>query len=153
MINSIIFTAVLIIIDRISKIMAAKYLVGKGTVVIIPNLLGLQYLENTGMAFSMLSGKTVFLAVVTSLALAVMAYFLFVKRIGQPFERFCFILIFAGGVGNLIDRIFQGYVIDYFEFLFMDFAIFNVADVYVCIGVGLYALYVFYTEYFKKEKL
>ncbi|MBE6865811.1 MAG: signal peptidase II [Ruminococcaceae bacterium] len=153
MINSIIFTAVLIIIDRISKIMAAKYLVGKGTVVIIPNLLGLQYLENTGMAFSMLSGKTIFLAVVTSLALAVMAYFLFVKRIGQPFERFCFILIFAGGVGNLIDRIFQGYVIDYFEFLFMDFAIFNVADVYVCIGVGLYALYVFYTEYFKKEKL
>jgi len=153
LINSIIFTAVLIIIDRISKIMAAKYLVGKGTVVIIPNLLGLQYLENTGMAFSMLSGKTIFLAVVTSLALAVMAYFLFVKRIGQPFERFCFILIFAGGVGNLIDRIFQGYVIDYFEFLFMDFAIFNVADVYVCIGVGLYALYVFYTEYFKKEKL
>ena len=153
MINSIIFTAVLIIIDRISKIMAAKYLVGKGTVVIIPNLLGLQYIENTGMAFSMLSGKTIFLAVVTSLALAVMAYFLFVKRIGQPFERFCFILIFAGGVGNLIDRIFQGYVIDYFEFLFMDFAIFNVADVYVCIGVGLYALYVFYTEYFKKEKL
>ncbi len=152
MINSIIFTAVLIIIDRISKIMAAKYLVGKGTVVIIPHLLGLQYLENTGMAFSMLSGKTVFLAVVTSLALAVMAYFLFIKRIGQPFERFCFILIFAGGVGNLIDRIFQGYVIDYFEFLFMDFAIFNVADVYVCIGVGLYALYVFYTEYFKKEK-
>ena len=133
--------------------MAAKYLVGKGTVVIIPHLLGLQYLENTGMAFSMLSGKTVFLAVVTSLALAVMAYFLFIKRIGQPFERFCFILIFAGGVGNLIDRIFQGYVIDYFEFLFMDFAIFNVADVYVCMGVGLYALYVFYTEYFKKEKL
>jgi len=153
LINSIIFTAVLIMIDRISKIMAAKYLVGKGTVVIIPHLLGLQYLENTGMAFSMLSGKTVFLAVVTSLALAVMAYFLFIKRIGQPFEKFCFILIFAGGVGNLIDRIFQGYVIDYFEFLFMDFAIFNVADVYVCIGVGLYALYVFYTEYFKKEKL
>lgn len=152
MISSIIFTAVLIIIDRLSKILAAKYLVGKGTVVVIPYLLGLQYLENTGMAFSMLSGKTVFLAVVTSLALVVMAYFLFYKRIGRPFERFCFILIFAGGVGNLIDRVFQGYVIDYFEFLFMNFAIFNVADVYVCVGVGLYALYVVYTEYIKKEK-
>ena len=151
MIGSIIFTAMLILIDRISKILAAKYLVGKGTVVVIPYLLGLQYLENTGMAFSMLSGKTVFLAVVTSLALVVIAYFLFYKRIGQPFERFCFILIFAGGVGNLIDRVFQGYVIDYFEFLFMDFAIFNVADVYVCMGVGLYALYVVYTEYIKKE--
>ena len=79
MISSIIFTAVLIVIDRLSKILAAKYLVGKGTVVVIPYLLGLQYLENTGMAFSMLSGKTVFLAVVTSLALVVMAYFLFYK--------------------------------------------------------------------------
>ena len=81
MISSIIFTAVLIVIDRLSKILAAKYLVGNGTVVVIPYLLGLQYLENTGMAFSMLSGKTVFLAVVTSLALVVMAYFLFYKRI------------------------------------------------------------------------
>ena len=62
-------------------------------------------------------------------------------------------LIFAGGIGNLIDRVYQGYVIDYFEFLFIDFAIFNVADVYVCVGVGLYAMYVLYTEYFMKDKL
>ena len=44
-------------------------------------------------------------------------------------------------------------MIDYFEFLFIDFAIFNVADVYVCVGVGLYAMYVLYTEYFMKDKL
>lgn len=152
MFNSIIFTAILIIIDRASKILAAKYLAGGPAVVVIPYLLGLRYLENTGMAFSLLSGKTIFLAGVTSVALVVMAYFLFVKKYGDKFERFCFILIFAGGVGNLIDRIFQGYVIDYFEFLFMDFAIFNVADVYVCVGVGLYALYTFYTEFYKKGK-
>ena len=152
MINSIVFTAVLVIVDRFSKILAAKYLAGGGAVVVIPYLLGLRYLENTGMAFSILSGKTVFLAVVTAVALAVMAYFIFIKKYGQSFERFCFILIFAGGAGNLIDRVFQGYVIDYFEFLFMDFAIFNVADVYVCTGVGFYALYVIYTEFIKKEK-
>lgn len=151
MINSIVFTAILVITDRLSKILAAKYLADGGAIIVIPYLLGLRYLENTGMAFSMLSGKTVFLAVVTAVALLVMAYFIFIKKYGQPFERFCFILIFAGGVGNLIDRVFQGYVIDYFEFLFMDFAIFNVADVYVCTGVGLYALYVIYTEFFKKE--
>ena len=150
--NGIIFTAVLIIIDRISKVLAAKYLAGGPSIVVIPHLLGLRYLENTGMAFSMLSGKTVFLAAVTAIALVVMAYFLFVKKSGDSFERFCFILIFAGGVGNLIDRVFQGYVIDYFEFLFMDFAIFNVADVYVCVGVGLYAIYTFYTEFYKKGK-
>ena len=152
LIKSIIFTALLIISDRISKVLAAKYLADGTTMVVIPYLLGLRYLENTGMAFSMLSGKTVFLAVVTAVALAVMAYFLFVKNYGDRLERFCFILIFAGGVGNLIDRVFLGYVIDYFEFLFMDFAIFNVADVFVCAGVGLYAIYTFYTEFYKKGK-
>ncbi len=152
MVNSIIFTTILVFIDRISKILAAKYLAGGPAVVVIPYLLGLRYLENTGMAFSLLTGKTIFLAVITAIALIVMAYFLYIKPQGDKFERFCFILIFAGGVGNLIDRVFQGYVIDYFEFLFMDFAIFNVADVYVCVGVGLYAIYTFYTEFYKKEK-
>lgn len=151
MIKNILFTAVLIFVDRLSKVMAAKYLADGTVMTVIPYFLGLRYLENTGMAFSMLSGKTVFLAVITAAALIVMAYFLFVKNYGERFERFCFILIFAGGVGNLIDRVFQGYVIDYFEFLFMDFAIFNVADVYVCVGVGLYAIYTFYTEFYKKE--
>lgn len=151
MIKNILFTAVLIFVDRLSKVMAAKYLADGTVMTVIPYFLGLRYLENTGMAFSMLSGKTVFLAVITAAALIIMAYFLFVKNYGERFERFCFILIFAGGVGNLIDRVFQGYVIDYFEFLFMDFAIFNVADVYVCVGVGLYAIYTFYTEFYKKE--
>ena len=64
----------------------------------------------------------------------------------------CLLLIFSGGIGNLIDRVAQGYVIDYFEFLFMDFAVFNMADVYVCLGVGLYARYVFYTEFYKKSR-
>ena len=151
MIKNILFTAVLIFADRLSKVMAAKYLADGTVMTVIPYFLGLRYLENTGMAFSMLSGRTVFLAVITAAALIIMAYFLFVKNYGERFERFCFILIFAGGVGNLIDRVFQGYVIDYFEFLFMDFAIFNVADVYVCVGVGLYAIYTFYTEFYKKE--
>ena len=151
MIKNILFTAVLIFVDRLSKVMAAKYLADGTVMTVIPYFLGLRYLENTGMAFSMLSGKTVFLAVITAAALIIMAYFLFVKNYGERFERFCFILIFAGGVGNLIDRVFQGYVIDYFEFLLMDFAIFNVADVYVCVGVGLYAIYTFYTEFYKKE--
>ena len=151
MIKNILFTAVLIFVDRLSKVMAAKYLADGTVMTVIPYFLGLRYLENTGMAFSMLSGKTVFLAVITAATLIIMAYFLFVKNYGERFEHFCFILIFAGGVGNLIDRVFQGYVIDYFEFLFMDFAIFNVADVYVCVGVGLYAIYTFYTEFYKKE--
>lgn len=152
MVLSIIFAAFLIALDRYSKYLAEIYLMDKAAVVVIPHLLGLRYLENTGMAFSMLSGKTVFLAVVTAVALAIMAYFLFIRQSGDKFERFCFILIFSGGVGNLIDRVFRGYVIDYFEFLFMDFAIFNVADVFVCTGIGLYTLYIIYTEIYLKKK-
>ena len=85
MTNGIVFTIALIAIDRLSKILAARYLVGKGTVTVIPYLLGLRYLENTGMAFSLLSGKTVFLAAVTAVALAAMAYFIFIKK-------FCIVL-------------------------------------------------------------
>lgn len=150
--RNILFAAILIILDRVSKYLAAAFLSGSAGRVIIPGILGLRYTENTGAAFSMLSGKRVFLVAVTSAALLIIAYFLFVKKRGDKAERLCFLLVFAGGVGNLIDRIFQGYVIDYFEFLFMDFAVFNVADVYVTVGVALYAAYVLYTEIYSKKR-
>ncbi len=145
-------TVLLIAVDRWSKFLAGRYLIGKGTVVVIPHFLGLKYIQNTGAAFSILSGKTDFLIVVTTIALVIMAYAIFIKSYGTVFEKICFILIFSGGIGNLIDRVFRGYVVDYFELLFMDFAIFNVADVYVCTGLALYASYVFYTEYLLKKR-
>lgn len=152
MITKILIAVILIVSDRVSKLLAAKYLANGVTVTLIPHILGLRYIENTGMAFSMLSGKTMFLAVFTSIALLFMAYLVFVKNYGTKFENFCLLLIFSGGIGNLIDRVFQKYVIDYFEFLFMDFAIFNLADVFVCLGVGLLLIYTFYTEFYLKRK-
>ncbi len=152
MIINIFISIVFIFLDQLSKFMATKYLINRDSVVIIPHLLGLKYTENTGMAFSMLSGKTTLLIVITAIALLTMAYFIFIKTFGNRFENFCFLMIFCGGVGNLIDRVCRGYVVDYFEFLFIDFAIFNVADVYVCLGVGLYAIYTIYTEFYLKEK-
>ncbi|MBQ8603696.1 MAG: signal peptidase II [Oscillospiraceae bacterium] len=152
MIFNIIVTAVLVCIDQWSKYLATRYLIGNGTVVVIPHLLGLRYVENTGAAFSMLSNSTDFLIVVTAIALAVMAYMFWVKNYGDTFEKICFTLIIAGGIGNLIDRVLNGFVVDYFEFLFMDFAVFNVADVYVCTGIALYAVYTVYTEYYRKKR-
>ncbi len=152
MIFSIIVTAVLVALDQWSKYLATRYLIGSGTVVVVPYFLGLRYVENTGAAFSMLSNSTNFLIVVTAVALVVMAYMFWVKKYGEPFERFCFTLIIAGGIGNMIDRVLNGFVVDYFEFLFMNFAVFNVADVYVCTGIALYTVYVAYTEYLKKKK-
>lgn len=149
---SVIISIVLIAVDQRSKYLAVNYLMGNGTVTVLPGVLGLKYIQNTGAAFSIMSNGTNFLIGVTSVALVILAYMLFVKKYGTPFERLCFILIFAGGVGNLIDRVLNGFVVDYFELLFMNFAVFNVADVYVCTGVALYALYIFYTEVLKKKK-
>ncbi len=152
MIFYIIVTAVMVILDQWSKYLATRYLIGSGTVVVVPGFLGLRYVENTGAAFSMLSNSTNFLIIVTAAALVVMAYVFWVKKYGDSFERLCFTLIIAGGIGNLIDRVLNGFVVDYFELLFMDFAVFNVADVYVCTGIALYAVYTVYTEYIKKKK-
>lgn len=152
MLYGIILTAVLVFIDRLSKIWAAEYLIGKGTITVIPGILGLTYAENTGAAFSMLSGKTIVLIGITFVALCFLAYLIFIKKYGTKFEKFFLLLIFAGGIGNLIDRVFVGYVVDYFNFLFMNFAIFNVADVYVCVGMALYFAYTVYTEIIKKDK-
>ena len=147
-----IFIAVVcVLLDQGFKFLAVKYLKGQAAITVIPGLIGLRYAENTGAAFSILSGKVDFLIIITAIALAVVAYFILAKKFDNRIEEICFVLIFAGGVGNLIDRIFQGYVIDYFEFLFMDFAVFNVADVYVCTGIGLYTVYVLYTECFRKK--
>ncbi len=146
----IILTIVLIAIDRWTKHLATAYLMGGSTPVIIPKILGLRYARNTGMAFSMLSGKTVVLIGVTSVALLYLSYLIFIKKYGTKLERFFLLLILAGGIGNLIDRIFQGYVVDFFDFLFMNFAVFNMADVYVCVGIGLYFVYTVYTEIIRK---
>jgi len=152
LIFSIVITAVLVALDQWSKYLATIYLTGGGTMVVVPHFLGLRYVENTGAAFSMLSNSTNFLIIVTAVALVIMAYVFWVKKYGDSFETFCFTLIIAGGIGNLIDRVLNGFVVDYFEFLFMDFAVFNVADVYVCTGIALYAVYTVYTEYIKKKK-
>ena len=60
-------------------------------------------------------------------------------------------VVLAGGIGNLIDRIVSGYVVDYFEFLFMNFAVFNVADIYITVGITLYLLYALCEEYKNKK--
>ena len=151
MIFSIIITSLLVALDQYSKYLATNYLMGNSPVVVIPGVLGLRYVENTGAAFSMLSNSTDSLIVVTAIAMLVMAYVFWYKNYGDSFEKLCFTLIIAGGIGNLIDRVLNGFVVDYFEFLFMKFAVFNVADVYVCTGIALYALYTFYVEFYKKR--
>ena len=140
----ILFAAVanLVLADAITKELAAGYLKGSAAVSVIPNLFNLAYVENRGCAWGMFQGQVWPLAVFGLIALA----FLIWKRrsvfglgrlpaIAEP-------LLYAGIVGNVIDRLFRGYVIDMFDFHWgiHHFPCFNVADSLICISVGLLLL-------------
>ncbi|MCD7880103.1 MAG: signal peptidase II [Clostridiales bacterium] len=134
--------ALLVAVDQVTKYLTRVFLAGQGTLEVIPGVLGLTYVENTGMAFSAFSGFTPVLAVL-SLAVSVLLVVAIRKKwLPPPFCQWMLTLILAGAVGNLIDRVFFGYVTDMIEVLFVQFAVFNVADCCVVGGAILLAVYI-----------
>ena len=99
----------------------------------------------------MLAGRRFFLLVLTAVGLLVVAYFVFSKKLSK-FERFTLAAVLAGGLGNFIDRALHGYVVDFFDCMFINFPVFNVADCFICVGMFLFAAYVFYDELAKKKR-
>ncbi len=149
---SFVSVALLVFIDQAAKMWAVDVLKPVGNMPFIPNVMDFYFVLNTGMAFSLFSGRQTFLIVTTSIGLLVVAYFLFFKTKGQMLKQSAFICILAGGIGNLIDRVSTGAVVDYFRFLFIDFAVFNFADICVCVGAGLYIICIFMEEKSAKEE-
>lgn len=133
--------ALLIGLDQAVKFWARTVLQPVGVMPMIPHVLQLRYLLNTGAAFSMLAGKQWFLTVFTGAVLAVMGGYLMVGLPKKRLETAAWLLVLAGGVGNLIDRAARGAVVDLFEPIFINFAVFNVADIFICTGFGLLLLY------------
>ncbi len=132
--------------DQVSKHFARALLPGRGTVELIPGVVGLSYVENTGMAFSSFSGYTGILACVSAAAAAALAWAIYQKVLPRPFGQWMLTLLLAGALGNLIDRALMGYVTDMIRLLFVNFAVFNVAD--ICVTVGAFGLifYLFFVE-------
>ena len=149
---NIVIVGILVALDQIFKHLATQYLSSIAPLTVIPNLIGLNYVHNYGAGFSILSGKVNFLIIITSVALSVIALAIIFNKFESKFEELCFVLILAGGVGNLIDRALNGFVVDYLEFLFIEFPVFNFADILICCGVGLYMIYTVKTEFFSKNK-
>ena len=133
---SILAAAGLTLVDQLIKLWATVELLPVGSKPFIPHVLEFYYLLNDGMSFSMLSGKRTLLVIVTGVMLAVLAGMRKMPRL----ERAAWILVVGGGVGNLIDRIRTGVVVDYLNCLFINFPVFNFADVCICVGVGLLVL-------------
>jgi signal peptidase II len=132
-------------LDRITKIWSKGTLKDKNDIIVIKDFFGFTYTENRGAAFSIFQNKVLFLAIVTSIVITIMIYYLIKLRKDSILVRISLSLIIGGAIGNLIDRIYYGYVVDFIMFHYRDiytFPIFNIADIMVVVGTGLLALYI-----------
>lgn len=130
----------IIALDQLVKWWTITTLKAMGTMPIIQDVFHLTYAENTGASFSILAGKQTFLVLVTSVAMTVMLAYLVKWSLtpGEFWAKLAFAMMIGGGVGNLIDRLRFGYVIDLFDARIINFAIFNVADSFIVVGVCLF---------------
>ena len=146
----------LVSVDQIIKYFVDLYLKPVGSVTVINKVLQLSYYENDGAMMGMMNGKILTMTVLAVICLVVIAFVIFSGKIKFGVDYCCIVLMMSGGLGNIIDRIFRGYVIDYIEVLFVDFYIFNFADCLVtCAAILMICnqIYEIYKENkAKKEK-
>ena len=120
----------------------------------IPHILQLRRLHNYGAAWSSLSGKTFFLVALTAVLMLALAVLLCKRVVRHPLGVLACILIIGGGIGNMIDRVVLGYVVDMFDLLLFDYPVFNLADCFVVVGAILGSIYYLwlYEKYDAKKK-
>lgn len=135
----------LIAIDQISKYLAVNYLANIGSIPIIKNIFHLTYVENRGAAFGMFQNNQIIFVVVAIAACVFGLYYLYKKDL-NILGKSAIILIISGALGNLIDRIRLGFVVDYFDFRVIWDYVFNVADVFVVVGTILLCVYIIFFE-------
>ena len=147
--------AVIVIADQVSKYLVVAQIPLGGHVEVLPGVVGLTYVQNRGAAFSMLQNQQWLFALIFALFAVLIVWEFSQKR--MPFttlERFCIVSVFAGGLGNMIDRLRLGYVVDMIATEFINFPVFNVADCFITCGcILLMAHLVFFNkEFWKDEK-
>ncbi|WP_373898356.1 signal peptidase II [Haloimpatiens sp. FM7315] len=138
----IIFLGVLI--DRLTKIWSINTLSKINEIKIVDNYFSFYYLENKGAAFGILRNKLIFLSVVTLMVLIGLTFYLFFKKPKSSILRVSLALIISGAIGNLIDRFYYKFVIDFILLHYKDvyyYPVFNIADILVCIGTVLLIIY------------
>ena len=149
------FAAGIVAADQITKYLTVANIALFQDVEFIPGLLGLTYVQNTGAAFSSFEGQQWLFALVFVAFTGMILWEYFKKP--QPFskfERWCIAAIYGGGLGNMVDRVRLGYVVDMLETKFMVFPVFNVADCFICCGCVLLMVHllIWNKPFWKEEK-
>ncbi len=127
------------------QIVRANMSVGE-TIPLIKNVFHITYVRNEGAAFSILSGKQELLIILTAVFLIALLIYIIVKKPDKHLQMLPLTMILAGGVGNLIDRATLGYVVDFFDFRLINFAVFNIADIFVVCGAILLGVWLIFFE-------
>ncbi len=138
---AVIIAVLAVILDQITKhIVVTNMFLGQ-TLPVIKDIFHFTYVRNTGAAFSILSDGMVFFYIITPIALAAFIYIMIKERKGSKYQLALLGGIVGGTIGNFIDRVAYGYVIDFIDCRFIDFAIFNVADIFLTCCIFLYVFY------------
>lgn len=150
-----IFVVIATVLDQLSKLWVVGNIPLHGEIPVLDGIFHLTYAQNTGAAWSMLSGmQWLFLLIFLAFTLGIVWEFSKKRWPFTTFDRWCIAVVYAGGLGNIIDRIRLGYVVDMIEVEFINFPVFNLAD--CCITCGCIALIVhliFFNREFWKEKV
>lgn len=143
--------ALLLVADQLTKYLVLQNLTDGSIVTVIPDVLQFRYVENTGMAFSLLEGRSWLLGVITFLVCGTLFVYLVKGADLSLAKKASLLLVVAGGLGNCIDRLSRQYVVDFMEVLFTKFAVFNVADCFVTVG-AIWLIILLLLDIAKEEK-
>ena len=147
------FTAGIVAADQITKYLTVANIALYQDIPFIPGLLGLTYVQNTGAAFSSFEGQQWLFALIFAVFTVLILWEYKTKSMGfSNFERWCIVAVYAGGLGNMIDRVRMGYVVDMIETLFVEFPVFNVADCFITCGcIAMMVSLIFFNKEFWKD--
>ena len=141
-----IIAAVIVGIDQFFKYMVISNISLTDTVEFIKGIINFVYVKNTGAAFGIFAGKTYILSIVSVLVCAALILFMIKNKNKSTMLSLSLSMVLGGAIGNLIDRIVRGYVIDYIEPMFIDFPVINFADVAITVGAFLLVIYVIFFD-------
>ena len=140
----------LAVLDQLSKLAVLQFLKPVTTIPILEGIFHLTYCENRGAAFGILQGRFGLLFVITALVVLVVTVYMIKRKPKNPLLVSAITLLIGGALGNLIDRVFRGFVVDFLDFALIHFPVFNLADCFVVVGA---VLLIFYVLFFDTDKL
>lgn len=147
----ILIAGLILAADQVTKFLVVQHIGPYSSITVWDNILQFVYVRNTGAAFSIFENMTWLLGIVSVLFCIVIVVYAVKKRPSDRLLCIALTMMFAGALGNAIDRIFRMYVVDFIKVMFVNFPVFNIADIAITIGAALFILYIIRSD--KKENV